>query len=63
MKETAILVEKKETDGVSCPVCSGKDFGKIIIGFEGNPKKFLKCTQCGKEFPEVEPCNGESCKI
>lgn len=46
-----------------CPVCEGQAFVKIIIGLEENPKHFLKCVKCGREFPEFEACDGESCKI
>jgi formate dehydrogenase maturation protein FdhE len=46
-----------------CPVCEGKDFVKIVVGYEGNPKKFLKCTKCGREFPELVACDGDNCKI
>jgi formate dehydrogenase maturation protein FdhE len=46
-----------------CPVCGGGDFAKVIRGLETNPINYLKCTQCGREFPEPKPCDGEACKI
>jgi hypothetical protein len=56
-------VEKNKNHMVWCPICGGQDFAKVVKGYEGNPTKCLKCTQCGREFPEPKPCEGEDCKV
>lgn len=56
-------MDEKNKDISWCPICGGQDFVKLIRGYEGNPIKVLKCSQCGREFPETVPCDDETCKI
>ena len=56
-------MEENKNHMVWCPICGGQDFAKVVKGYEGNPTKCLKCTQCGREFPEPKPCEGEDCKV
>lgn len=56
-------MEDKKPQMAWCPVCGGFDFANIMKGYEDNPKHFLKCTRCGREFEEPKACDDESCKI
>jgi hypothetical protein len=35
-----------------CVICGNTEFAKFMRGFEEYPRKFIKCTRCGKEYPE-----------
>lgn len=42
---------------IECRECGCKDFVELVRGYEGNPKIYLKCTKCGREFKKPEEKN------
>jgi DNA-directed RNA polymerase subunit RPC12/RpoP len=46
-----------ETIQCQCRECGSKDIKEVLRGIQGNPKIYLKCTKCGREFKKLEENN------